>query len=71
MKCQTCGYDGPSQNDLWCGNPDCGDFIGDPEIEQEMQADAMLLDVLGGAFDDDPELGLKVIEELREYYAGR
>lgn len=67
MGCDSCGFEG--EIDLFC--PECNEPCPDPEIEQEMQADAMLLDVLGGAFDDDPELKQKVTEDLREYYASK
>jgi hypothetical protein len=59
IRCPTCGFDGPREDDFWCG--DCGDWIGgDSEIEREMETDAMLLDLLGGAYDEQPELKEKV-----------
>lgn len=71
MKCPTCGYAGPPHMDLWCGNEECNDFIGDPEIEREMEVDAMLLDYLGGAFDEDPALKEWVRQDLRAESARR
>jgi hypothetical protein len=68
MKCSTCGYDGKPENDFWCGNPDCGDYLPDPEADKEMEAYASLMDLIHGAFDEDPDLRCRIAEDLRIYY---